>query len=326
MIKQTVDNPRRNKKAATAEKGIALLMVLWVLTILMVLVLSFSFMTRTDTYATLSFMEGAERKLLAEAGIERGILELFYRSANKNQAITLEGREVWRIDGRSYKDQMGEGEYSVRITDESGKIGINAITDGNSDILRNLLKNLGVQEEEANTIVDSILDWKDADDLHHLNGAEDEYYMSLPTPYKAKNANFDTLEELLLIKGMTSEILYGNNEKKGIIDLLTVYSRTSKININVNAAPKEVLMAIPGITPEIADSIISFREHDEIKNVGDVGIPPESVPFITFGDSNTYTIDSAGIKGNSKTGFGVRATVMIEGNNNYKYLYYKSPA
>ena len=88
--------------------------------------------------------------------------------------------------------------------------------------------------------------------------------MSLPNPYKAKNANFDTLEELLLVKGMTSEILYGNNEKKGIIDLLTVYSRTS-IKINVNAAPKEVLMAIPGITPEIADSIISFREHDEIK-------------------------------------------------------------
>lgn len=326
MIKQTVDNPRRNKKAATDEKGIALLMVLWVLTILMVLVLSFSFMTRTDTYATLSFMEGTERKLLAEAGIERGILELFYRSANKNQTITLEGREVWRIDGRSYKDQMGEGGYSVRITDESGKIGINAITDGNSDILRNLLKNLGVQEEEANTIVDSILDWKDADDLHHLNGAEDDYYMSLPTPYKAKNANFDTLEELLLVKGMTSEILYGNNEKKGIIDLLTVYSRT--IKINVNAAPKEVLMAIPGITPEIADSIISFREHDEIKteNAGNAGIPLGIGQYITLGDSYTYTIASAGIKGNSKTGFGVRATVMIEGNNNYRYLYYKSPA
>ncbi len=50
--------------------------------------------------------------------------------------------------------------------------------------------------------------------------------MSLPNPYKAKNANFDTLEELLLVKGMTSEILYGNKEKKGIIDLLTIYSRT----------------------------------------------------------------------------------------------------
>jgi len=324
MMKQTLDNSKRNKRAAIAEKGIALLMVLWVLTILMVLVLSFSFMTRTDTYATLSFMEGTERKLLAEAGIERGILELFYRNANKDQAVTLEGHEVWRIDGRSYKDQMGGGEYSVRIVDESGKININTLSDTNSDILRNLLKNLGVPEEEANTIVDSILDWKDADDLHHLNGAEDEYYMSLPTPYKAKNANFDTLEELLLVKGITAEILYGNNEKKGIIDLLTIYSK--KGQINVNAAPREVLMAIPGITPEIADSIISFREHDEIKTAGDVGIPTESSRYVTVGDSYIYAIDSTGIKGNSKTGFDVRATVIIEGTNNYKYLYYKSPA
>jgi len=319
-----MDNKKRNKKAETAEKGIALLMVLWVLTILMVLVLSFSLMTRTETYATLSFKEGTEKKLLAEGGIERGILELFYRSANKSQTIILEGLEVWRIDGRPYKDKMGEGEYSVSITDESGKICLNAITDANSDILRNLLKSLGVQEEEANTIVDSILDWKDVDNLHHLSGAEDEYYMSLPTPYKAKNADFDTLEELLLVKGMTSEILYGNKEKKGIIDLLTIYLKTSRIN--VNAAPKEVLVAIPGITPEIADSIISFREHDEIKNIGDAGIPPESVRYISFGDSYTYTIDSAGIKGTAKTGFKIRATVKIEGGNNYRYLYYKSPA
>jgi general secretion pathway protein K len=146
----------------------------------------------------------------------------------------------------------------------------------------------------------------------------------LPNPYKAKDANFDTIEELLLVKGMTTEILYGDKEKRGIIDLLTIYS--GKSQINVNAAAKEVLMAIPGITPEIADSIISFREHDEIKNAGDAGIPPESVRYITFQDSYTYTIDSAGIRGNAKTGFDIRTTVKIEGSNNYRYLYYKSPA
>ena len=315
---------KRNKKDLT-ERGIALLMVLWVLTILMVLVLSFSFMTRTETFATLLFKEGAEKKFLAQAGIERGIMELFYRNLNKNQSVILEGLEVWKIDGTPFKDKLSDtGEYSVRITDEAGKIGINAITDANSDILRNLLKNLGVQEEEVNTIVDSVLDWKDADDLMHLNGAESDYYMSLPVPYKAKNANFDTLEELLLVKGMTSEILYGNKEKKGIIDLLTVYSMTNKVNIN--AASKEVLMAIPGITSEIADSIISFREHDEIKNTGDVGIPAESAQYITLADSKIYTIDSAGFKEDSKTGFYISATVIIEGSNNYKYAYYKSPA
>jgi general secretion pathway protein K len=326
MHKQGVDNLGKNREATISDKGIALLMVLWVLTILMVLVLSFSFMTRTETYATLSFKERAENKFLAEAGIERAIMELFYRNVNKNQSIVLEGREVWKIDGTSYKSRMGEGEYSVSITDESGKIDINAITDATSDILRNLFKNLGVQEDETNTIVDSILDWKDADDLHHLSGAESDYYMSLPNPYKAKDANFDTVEELLLVKGMTPEILYGNGEKKGVIDFLTVSSNLKMTKINVNAAPKEVLMAIPGITSEIADGIISYREHNEIKNPGDVGIPGESMSYITFTDSYTFTIDAVGHKENTRAGFDIRATVIIVGNNNYRYIYYKSPA
>src|SRR4030042_6488291 len=107
-------------------------------------------------------------------------------------------------------------------------------------------------------------------------------------------------------------ILYWSEEKKGIINLLTIYS--NKIQININAAPKEVLMAIPGITPEIADSIISFREHDEIKNAAEVGIPP-GTKYVVFGDSFTYTVDSSGIKGNAKTGFNIRATVRIEGGN-----------
>lgn len=324
-MRRHMDDPKRKRKAIPSEKGIALLMLLWVLTILMVLVLSFSFMTRTETHATLSFKEGAEKKFLAEAGIERGIMELFYRRINKNQTLILEGLEVWKIDGTSYKSQMGEGEYSVKITDESGKIDINAITDANSEILRNLLKTMEVQEEEINTIVDSILDWKDADDLLHLNGVESDYYMSLPNPYKAKDANFDTVEELLLVKGMTPEILYGSGERKGLIDLLTVHSGKNQIQINVNAASKEVLMAIPGITPEIADSTISYREHDEIKNLGDVGIPA-GTKYVTYQDSNTFTIDAVGYKGSAKAGFDIRATVIIEGNNKYEYVYYKSPA
>lgn len=315
---------KRNKEAVASEKGIALLMVLWVLTILMVVVLSFSFMTRTETHSTFSFKEGAEEKFLAEAGIERGIMELFYREQNRYIPAITEGSEVWKIDGTTYNGQMGDGEYSVMITDESGKVDINAISDANSDILRNLLKNLGVQEEEVNTIVDSILDWKDPDDLHHLNGAESDYYMSLPNPYKAKNANFDTLEELLLVKGVTPEILYGNGEKKGIFNFLTVSSRTNKIN--VNAAPKEVLMAIPGITPEIADAIISYRESTDIWGIVDAGIPGESAPYITFRDSNIYTIDALGHKGSGKAGFDIRATVIIEEDNKYQYMYYKSPA
>jgi len=305
-----------------SQRGIALLMVLWVLTILMVIVFSFSFMTRTETHATASFREGVEEKFLAEAAIERAIMEIIYRMQN----LAVEGSEVWKTDGTSYSGELGDREYVVKITDESGKVDINAAP---PLLLKNLLVNSGVRIEDADVIVDSIMDWKDPDDLHRLNGAESDYYMSLPNPYKAKNANFDTLEELILVRGVTPEILYGSGEKKGIIDFLTINSIRSTININ--AAPKEVLMAIPGMTSEIADAIINYREIKEITSIGEIqGMLGANytliVPYISTGGSNTYTIDAIGKKANGKGGFPIRATVVIEGDNKYRYVYYKTPA
>lgn len=306
---------------AFSESGVALLMVLWVLTLLMVIVLSFSFTARTETQSTLAFKEGIEKRFLAEAGIERGIIEIFYRKQNR----TVPDSEVWKTDGTIYKDSLGSGYYSVSIRDESGKVDINMVSEV---LLKNLLINSGVSLEEADPIVDAIMDWKDNDDLHRLHGAESDYYMSLPAPYKAKNANFDVLEELLLVKGITGEILYGGGEKRGIIDLITVNSRSNKININ--AAPREVLAAIPGMSPELADAVITYREGKEITNIqevqGMIGSAYAFVsPYISTAGTSTYTIKSIGHKGSDIKGYGITATITIEGNNKYKYKYYKSP-
>ena len=307
-----------------SQNGIALLMVLWVLTILMVIVLSFSFMARTETQSTISFKEGIEKKFLAEAGIERGIMEMFYRDMNKNQVLVLEGSEIWNIDGTPYKTPFGNGYYTVKVVDESGKLDINVVSD---ILLKNLLMNLGIEEENADIIVDSIMDWKDLDDLHRLHGAEDDYYQSLPNPYEAKDNKFDTLEELLLVRGITPEILYGEGERKGIIDFLTVHSNMNRININ--AAPKEVLMAIPGMSSEYADTIIDMRSTKEIMNLQEIGIAGENysiiAPYVTTSGSNSYTIEAIGSKEDGKGGYAIRVTVVIFGNNRYTYVYYKSP-
>ncbi len=312
-------NANRARNALESRNGIALLMVLWVLTVLMVIVLSFSYMARTETNSTFAFKEGIEKKFLAEAGVEKGIVEIFYRLQNLN----IEGSETWKTDGTPYDGQVGDGAYTVRITDESGKIDLNTLNDSSGIILKNLLIHSGVKETEADTIVDSILDWKDPDELHRLHGAESDYYSTLQTPYKAKNSNFDTVEEVLLVKGMSPEILYGDSERKGIIGFLTVSSRTATVNIN--AAPKELLTAIPGITPEVADAIIDFRADKRISNLQEVGVQPQSAPFIGFSDSSTFSIMSVGHKGDEKKGHAVKATVTIEGNSNYRFVYYKSP-
>jgi general secretion pathway protein K len=315
-----------------SQRGIVLLLVLWILSILMVIAMSFSFITRTDAYSALAFKEGVENKFLAEAGVERGIMELVYRSVNKGQTVTLEGMGLLKTDGRVYNGQLGDGSYLYRVTDESGKININALTDASGIVMKNLLINSGVSTENADVIVDSILDWKDPDDLHRLNGAESDYYLSLPNPYRAKNANFDTVEELLLVRGVTPEILYGDGEKQGMIRHLTTSPETS-FGINVNAAPREVLMAIPGMTAALADLVIADRESDDpaaqqkVTEDIRIGIGQNYAlvsQFIRTGDSNTFIIEATGFRESEKKGYSIKAVVTFEGNQ-YRYLYYKSP-
>ncbi len=310
------------------QRGIALLMVLWVLTILMVIVFSFSYLARTETFSSRAFKEGWENKFLAEAGIERAIMELFYRKQNP-QNLGEEEQESWRIDGTEQVGALGGGYYRVRLADESGKIDLNLAPEL---ILRNLLNSLNLPGEDkdllVNTIVDSILDWKDTDDFHRLQGAESDYYQSLPHPYKAKNGNFDTVEELILVKGVTAEILYGNDQKPGLVDFLTVQAKANKINLN--AASKPVLMALPGMTSEIAEAVIAYREDKEILSLQEIAAllgeaQAQLTPYVTVAAGNTFTIESRGYKNNSQSGYGIQAKVILEGNNQYRYLSYKNP-
>ncbi len=317
-----------------SQRGIALLLVLWILSILMVIAMSFTFMTRTDAYSAMAFREGMQKRYLAEAGVERGIMELVYRSVNKSQVLTLEGKELARTDGRAYYGKLENGSYRFRLEDESGKMNINALTDVSGILLKNLLLNSGVSQGEADVIVDSILDWKDRDDLRRLNGAESDYYLSLPNPYRAKDANFDTLEELLLVRGVTPEILYGEGEKKGVIRFLTIRADSSFI-INVNVAPREVLLAIPGMTDWTADLVIADRQSDdpaalqkalEDTRIG-IGQNYASVSqFIGTGESNTFTVEATGFTDSEKKGYSIRTVLTFEGGHQYRYLYYKSPA
>ncbi len=301
-------------------------MVLWILVVLTVTVLSFSYTTRSETYAAISFREGMEKKFLAEAGIERGLMEIIYRKTNAAVPAS-DTSGVWKTDGTAYPVTAENGSFSVGIMNESGKVDINTIPEL---ILRNLFANLGLSMEDVDTIVDSIADWRDADDLVRLHGAESDYYASLPTPYKPRNADFQTLEELLLVKGVTPQILYGGGGKKGIIDYLTVYSRSPKIN--VNAAPKEVLLAVPAMTTEAADAILALREARELTIQDMQGIVGQTygqmssyIEVAGVGAGGVFTVTSKGMKGADATGYGIKATVAIDVKNNFRYLYYKSP-
>ena len=84
-------------------------------------------------------------------------------------------------------------------------------------------------------IGDSLQDWRDANEEHRLNGAEsDDFYLKLPLPYRAHNANLESITELLQIHGVleTPAIFWGTEERPGLADVVTVKSPGNQINMN----------------------------------------------------------------------------------------------
>jgi len=134
----------------------------------------------------------------------------------------------------------------------------------------------------------------------------------------------------LLVKGMTSDILFGGGERKGIESLLTVQTKSNKIN--VNAAQRDLLAALPGMTTELADTIISERESRD-KPLAAADLPvlfgqayATAAPHITAGESAVFTIESSGYTDREQAAFSIRATVMFSPDKGrYRYVYYKNP-
>lgn len=212
----------------------------------------------------------------------------------------------WKPGNRPYSIKIGERDCDVSISDESGKININRITDDTRASFIKVLVAYKLSELVAETITDSILDWLDEDDLHHVNGAEKDFYATLPDPYEPKNGPFESIEELALVKGITPQIF------DLLRDHLTIYG-TGKVNVNF--ASKEVLLFVPTMTEEIADTIIQLRKKkgdikklDTLKEIfrhfGILGKDYEEVmKYITLDNSNYMMINSVASSGKIKNGY-----------------------
>jgi len=145
---------------------------------------------------------------------------------------------------------LGEGTYSFSIEDEDGKIDINRqARPGLAALFRKAGLAAGV---ERDGLVDSILDWRDPNREHHLNGAEEDYYGSLADPYSSKDGPLDVVEEILLVKGMKPEYLFGGTVDESTFlpvgDWITVYPAT----FNPATATDEVLEVLRRSRPSAA--------------------------------------------------------------------------
>ena len=260
---------------AITETASILILTLWMLSFLTIFVIGLGYNISGQLRLASHLQDRLKMHYLAKGGIERATAKLDmdetpnYDSLNE-ECLNNEDffREIpvgsgyvtvsYQLEKEARDNQETEEVTLYGLMDESSRININKAP---LQILKNMLENVGeVETEEAVDIANAIVDWRDADVVVSTGGAEDNYYKKLKLSYPCKNGDFQILEELLLVKGMTPSTF------SKITDMITIYGNGK---VNINTASWRTLYAL-GLNSEFAKRIVQFRRgNDEIDGTKD---------------------------------------------------------
>jgi general secretion pathway protein K len=259
--------------------GSALIIALWTIALLSLLVMSFALdamlegristyvrQRRRVDYLTQSGVAIAEMLLEKQQNVSAGSAADEEEDRWKEPALRIKRGQTAVVEECPDKNNP-DAVVRVEIIPETARVNINALVGKEYDEMwEQIFENADIPQEYFSKLIDCWNDWVDEDSSPLTDGAEDDYYRSLEPAYKARNKKIDTVDELRLVKEFVPAILDGGvlnpDDKnkltvKGIKELFTTYGDGK---INVNAAPREVLMAIPGVDDIVAGAIIEERE------------------------------------------------------------------
>jgi general secretion pathway protein K len=221
------------------QRGIALVLALWLTIMLTVIASGFAFSMRGETIAARNAVSLAQARAAADGAVERTLYEL------SRPRMT----DTWLADGTRRAWTENDVQFDVLAVDETSKIDLNYANDA---LLRGLVTEVGgLDDQTAARVVDAILDWRDADDAKRPNGAEGDDYRAAGLKYGPSNAPFETVGELARVLGVTPDLY------RRLAESLTVYSRQP--GINSITASRNVLLALPGVSADVVDQYLEQR-------------------------------------------------------------------
>lgn len=224
------------------EKGLALIVVLWVVSLLTIMASSFTLTMQREAKIIAGIKESARLLAFAEAGINYAIIKLMVKDKEHR----------WQSFNSLYEIDYEGAKIRIQIADESGKIAINH---AKKEQLVELLSSISVDETEADNLSDAILDWRDKNDLHRINGAEKQQYDEAGLKYGPRNAPFSNIEEVQMVLGMTADIY---QQLEGMVS-----TYTDKPGINPTTASRTVLLTLPDATSENVNEYLQQRAENE---------------------------------------------------------------
>ncbi len=186
-----------NRVARKEERGLALLLVLWVVVLLAVMATALTRTQRVQVAMTRNLEHRAAAQELLEAGLNFMMAQLEFRGrpAPENR---------WPVDGKLHPWSFAGHRLWIGAEPEAARLDINL---ADEDGLQNLLLALLPDPHQATALRDAILDWRDADHFPGPFGAEDEDYLASGRPAGARDAPLASIQELVLVKGMSRDLL-----------------------------------------------------------------------------------------------------------------------
>ncbi len=278
-------------------RGIAQLVVLWALVLLGVLAASFAFSMRTEAQAARHGLDAARAYFQARTGINRAIAALSTSPIDNVLSMEIAGED-------------GDASYAVEVQPERGKIDINLVSEA---ALKEVLRNAGLPADEAETVGDSILSWRDSTRSMRAHAATEGDYAALPDPVRPRYGKILSVEELRSVAGVSPDFF-----RRRLAKVFTVDARSAQVDLNL--APVEVLRVLPGFTPELADALIARRKESPFRSPAELaaflGENNLSSPLfglgVTVGGAGVVTLTSVGTAGDGILR-AVRCTVEVGG-------------
>jgi len=311
--------------SAQRDKGFALVVVIVILLLVTFLASQLILQVRTELKVAHNVKQRGAGVFLAEAGINLGL----FRIMDKPVYYDDEEYENF-LEGHPYETSLPNGRVLYYVVNESGKIDLN---NPSPRLLELFLEYHNIEPDRIATIVDSLQDWRDKDNLHRLNGAEQDTYEELTPPYIPRNSNITEPDEFFLVNG--TDILF---DKFAADEIFTVHNTSRKINFN--SLTPAMLDFLTAGDPEKKQAYIEAQNQyirlnaiHAIEILGDerYGLLRSFLNF-SSNNNNYYFIVSEGRKvydlqnekPNYKDEAGIKISILAEvKNNKYTYLSWK---
>ena len=288
----------RLNNSYSRQNGVALVIVIWILSLLTLMAGSFAMSMRRESSVSMALIDSAKALAMAESGI---ILAEY----NLSQPDT---KQRWVADGSIYELERPNGWIRIRIFSESGKVDINASSETQ---LMAVVAAVTDDSWEQQRLVNAILDWRDEDDDTRTLGAERKQYQQARLPYEPSNNAFQSLEELQLVLGF-NEAIYNTLQP-----WLTIYSGEAEVNVDQAAPELLAVLAKDMERRQISDEALKNRldsRNQQGQDQLDSQDDEETAADAAFvGENQTYTI-IVEVKNEDEAAAGVEVVVKYQEN------------